>query len=293
MITTVIRGGLGNQLFQYASSYALSRRLKQPLSLDISFFPKQTLRGYKLNKLKIPEDTIVVESLPLQMRLLKNRGVNHLIREYTTIKELRIGRKTVYLAEHTGSFEPHFFDIYGENIFMNGYYQSEEYFSAYRDEILQTFLPAYSPDAQYTNVLNRIKNCNSVAVHVRHGDFTQLSKSNFHYILGTDYYVKAIDEMLRRIESPTFFCFSDDIEWVKANIGGTKDFQFIQLSTPNADIDELMLMKNCNHIITANSTFSWWAAWLNEHEDAIRIVPDKAYGNDHMIPDGWIKIPVE
>lgn len=79
---------------------------------------------------------------------------------------------------------------------------------------------------------------------------------------------------------------------MKKNIGGSEDFCFISLKTKHADIDEMMLMKHCNHIITANSTFSWWAAWLNENKDAFKNVPDKPYGNFHMIPKTWIKIPV-
>ena len=78
--------------------------------------------------------------------------------------------------------------------------------------------------------------------------------------------------------------------WVKKHIGMSPDFRFIQMKTKHGDIDDMMLMKNCNHIITANSTFSWWAAWLNEKENVIRVVPQKPYGMNEMIPEGWIKV---
>ena len=90
-----------------------------------------------------------------------------------------------------------------------------------------------------------------------------------------------------------FFWFSDDIDWVKQNFGERENFRFVSLHTKHADIDEMMLMKNCKHIIAANSTFSWWASWLNEHKDALHICPAKRYGNLHMIPENWIKIGVE
>ena len=95
------------------------------------------------------------------------------------------------------------------------------------------------------------------------------------------------------VETPVFFWFSDDMEWVKAYIGNSLDFQFVSIKTSHGDIDDMMLMKNCKHIITANSTFSWWAAWLNDHKEAIRIVPEKAYGMDGMIPDSWVKMGID
>lgn len=114
-----------------------------------------------------------------------------------------------------------------------------------------------------------------------------------HYLLGEQYYHNALKYVTEHLENPVFFWFSDDIDWVKKNFGEKGNFRFVSLHTKHADIDEMMLMKNCKHIIAANSTFSWWASWLNEHEDAMHICPAKRYGNLYMIPDGWIKIAVE
>lgn len=292
MITTVIRGGLGNQLFQYASAYALSKRMGQPLTLDISFFPKQTLRGYKLDKLKLADHRVTNgEDDGCLKRAYKDKNINGLIRR-SPLKTLPV-RKGKYLIDHAGSFTPEFFQIQAENVFLNGYFQSEEYFREVRENLLKQLQPAYEAEQDYNDVLREVESDNTVAVHIRHGDFAHGDGSAYHFVLGVKYYERAIAEISKKVSNPTYFCFSDDIEWVKKNIGGTDDFHFVSLQTSHADIDEMMLMKNCNHIITANSTFSWWAAWLNDHEDAIRIVPDKAYGNNHMIPDGWIKTPVE
>lgn len=293
MITVVIKGGLGNQLFQYASAYALSKRLNQPLALDISFFPSQTLRWYKLDKLSIDPDVITDPTITFGMKFYKNRYINQLVRRSKKLEKIKLGGNTTYLVELAGSFAPYFFEIDAENVFMNGYFQCEDYFRDYRSEILKTFIPSYDPEPEYVDSLRQIQGCNSVAVHVRHGDFTKGDRTVYHYILCADYYQKAIEMMRGKVEAPVFFCFSDDIEWVKQNIGNSDNFRFISLSTSHADIDEMMLMKNCKHIITANSTFSWWAAWLNENVNAIRIVPDRAYGNDHMIPENWIKVKTE
>ena len=80
------------------------------------------------------------------------------------------------------------------------------------------------------------------------------------------------------------------MEWVKEHVGSSDDFRFVRIHTKHGDIDDMMLMKNCKHIITANSTFSWWAAWLNENDNAIRIVPEKPYGMEGMIPTEWRKV---
>ncbi len=292
MITTVIRGGLGNQLFQYASAYSLSKRLNQPLTLDISFFPKQTLRGYKLDKLQLANHKITNgDEDAIQIKAFKNKNINGVIRR-TPLKTLPIA-KGKYLIDHVGSFTPKFFTIEAENIFLNGYFQSEEYFLNERNSLLHQILPSYDTEEEFVDTLNLIISVNSIAVHIRHGDFAEGSGKGFHYVLDKTYYEKAIQLIRCEVGNPVFFCFSDDIAWVRQNIGGTEDFQFVSLSTKNPDIDEMMLMKNCRHIITANSTFSWWAAWLNENPNAIRIVPEKSYGNDHMIPESWIKVKAE
>ena len=292
MITAVIRGGLGNQLFQYASAYALSCRLHQPLRLDTSFFPQQNLRGYKLDKLKLAEhlETDGCKDGFFE-KIYKNRKANGLIRRINAIKMLPI-KKGKYLIDHAGSFTESFFSIDKGNIFLNGYFQSEEYFQDYREDLLKQIVPVYEQDKVYKEFLAEIQKVSSVAVHIRRGDFVKGDGFAYHYILEREYYLKAIQIIISKIETPVFYCFSDDIEWVKENIGSSGTFKFISLTTPNADIDEMMLMKNCKHIITANSTFSWWAAWLIENSNAIRIVPDKAYGNNHMIPRGWLRIEV-
>ena len=292
MITAVIKGGLGNQLFQFASSYALAKRLNQELVLDNSFFPKQTLRGYKLGFLKLDKNIEIGKyEESLLITIYKNKYINGLIRR-SHFKTLPIKHGT-YLIDHAGEFTPSFFDVRSDNIFMNGYFQSEEYFKDVRGEILRQINPSYTLEKEYCEILEKIKETNSVAIHIRHGDFLKADGTDFHYILDKNYYIESIKRMREMTGNPTFYCFSDDIEWVKANIGDSDDFQFVSLSTEHPDIDEMMLMKNCQNIITANSTFSWWAAWLNENENALIFCPNKAYGNPRMIPSRWTKVCAE
>ena len=138
----------------------------------------------------------------------------------------------------------------------------------------------------------RTNNTNSYISAVKHfathPDDKEKPNSN-RYILGKDYYQRAIVDINHRVTAPEFFWFSDDIEWVKKNFGNVANFHFVSLSTKHPDIDEMMLMSECKNIITANSTFSWWEAWMKKHEGII-ICPARRYGNIEMIPGTWEKM---
>lgn len=293
MVTIRIKGGLGNQLFQYAAGYSFAHRLNQELMLDISFFPQQTLRGYKLDKFKIDESQIV-STVPKGIEVLKGKYLNKALRTLR-VDRIPAGGKTKYLLE-TGSYVMDFFFTDSpENSYMDGYFQSERYFMDYRAELLKQFEPCYLPEKEYLEGLQAVQSCNSVAVHVRRGDFlnAQNDPNPRHYLLGETYYHNALRFVQEKVQAPVFFWFSDDIDWVKQNFGNDGNYHFISLKTKNGDIDEMMLMKHCHHIIAANSTFSWWAAWMNENNDAIKTIPERRYGNEEMIPEKWIKIAVE
>lgn len=293
MIIIRIKGGLGNQLFQYAAAYSLAKRLNQKLELDSSFFPQQTLRGFKLGQMNI-SCADVAEDQSSIIELYKNKYLNKVLRKID-IRILPCGRGKKYLLETRSDIIPEFFSISQSSIYMDGYYQSEEYFDTYKKELIGQFTPNYPSEQEYEDVLSKVSNCKSVAVHVRRGDFlsAQNDSNPNHYLLGKRYYQNALKYVNEHLENPVFFWFSDDINWVKKNFGEKENFHFVSLHTQHADIDEMMLMKNCKHIVAANSTFSWWASWLNSNEDALHICPAKRYGNLHMIPENWIKIAVE
>lgn len=292
MITVRIKGGLGNQLFQYAIGYALAKESGQELRFNPSFTSNMTPRGYKLPNLQVQySDVVEDKDLPQKVRILKNKYVNkgcRLIKDGEIYKY----KNGIYFLEKDESFRPGVLKLRAENMYIDGYFQSEKYFVKYREDLLEQIKPSYASEGEYEKVLGEIKTCNSVAVHVRRGDFKK-DNNPYHYVLEDGYYRNALRYVEERVGKPVYFWFSDDIDWVKENFGQQDNFHFISLHTAHADIDEMMLMKNCHHIITANSTFSWWAAWLNEHEDAIRICPGKRYGNKEMIPESWIKVDVE
>lgn len=288
MIVTRIKGGLGNQLFQYAATYALSKRLDQDFAFDPYFTANMTERNYKLPLLCVESDnTIPIEQLPKKIKYLKNAYINKICRLMNWSRHKC--DEYMYWIETRDVWQPDFFAICNSNIYVDGYFQSEDYFREYRKDLLAQLKPRYAPENEYLMVLKEIVNCNSVAVHVRRGDFKR-DNNKFHYLLGREYYERAISEIRKRVPNPIFFLFSDDMEWVRGNLEDTTAFRYISIGTTNGDIDDMMLMKNCKHIITANSTFSWWAAWLNEDENALKIVPKRPFGMEKMIPIEWIKI---
>ena len=287
MIIVRIKSGLGNQLFQYAAAYALSRRLKQPFFLEC--LPADQ-RPYRLDQLNITAETFKnPEKMSWEIGIIKNKYVKRAM-GVLNLKYCHLWN-VAFLLETYDGFVEEFFTVNANIVYLDGYFQSELYFKPYKAELQNLFTPRYSADSSYLKVLSEIKSCNAVAVHVRRGDF-KTSVHPFHYLLTEDYYKRAIAYIRKRVDSPVFFWFSEDFEWVREHFAEERDFRFVNIKSENRDIDDLMLMKNCKHIITANSTFSWWAAWLNGHEDAIRIVPAKPFGIKEMIPDNWVKLPL-
>ena len=294
MVTIRIKGGLGNQLFQYAAGYSLARRLNQDMVLDTSFFSKQKLRGYKLGELNIKYSFISNEKrVPLTIRIVRDKYGNKAIRMLKK-RIISAGKNRIILVEIGPGIMNEFFTVKCKNVFVDGYFQSEKHFVDCRRELLTQFKPKYAQDKDFYDELAQIRNTNSVAIHVRRGDFIkeQFNNNPRRYLLSEKYYYNALTYSDKRQVNPQYYWFSDDIEWVKKNFGVRSDFHFVSLRTEHPDIDEMMLMKNCNHIITANSTFSWWAAWLNEHDDPMILCPSKPYGIPEMIPNNWKKIQI-
>ena len=288
MIIIKIAGGLGNQMFEYASAWALSKRLQQPLVLFVN--EKEKDRPFRLKQLKLSVKSILrPEQMSFALKVLINKQVKSLFKRLH--KSNYRFEDWLYFRQLNDKFQEDFFTVDAPNIFLDGYFQCESYFRDCRTELVEQFKPSYEIEPVCKQVLEQIKSCNSVAVHVRRGDFQQ-SSHRFHYLLTGDYYRRAIAYMKERLEDPQFFWFSEDFDWIQENFGNKKEFHFVKTKTANSDIDDIMLMKNCNHIITANSSFSWWGAWLNEYDDAIRIVPDKEFMPEGSIPETWVKLPV-
>ncbi|HGV9303695.1 TPA: alpha-1,2-fucosyltransferase, partial [Vibrio parahaemolyticus] len=284
MVIVKVSGGLGNQLFQYAIGCAISNRLSCELLLDTSFYPKQSLRKYELDKFNIKAKVATQKEVfscgggdDLLSRFLRKLNLSSLFfPNYIKEKE-----SLVYLAEishcKSGSF-------------LDGYWQNPQYFSDIKDELVKQIVPIMplsSPALEWQNIIINTKNC--VSLHVRRGDYVNNAHTNsVHGVCDLSYYREAITNIHETVEKPKFFVFSDDISWCKDNLGSLGHFTYVD-NTLSA-IDDLMLMSFCEHHIIANSTFSWWGAWLNDH--GITIAPKRWFSsvernNKDLFPEKW------
>ena len=295
MIIVRIKGGLGNQLFQYAAAYALSKRINQPIKIDKSFFPEQTLRSFKLSLFNLDcNDLVNGKDIPKVIKVINNRYINWMLR-LLNFKIITIKKSFKYCVETKSRVNEWFFELNEKDIYIDGYFQSEEYFKDFKGDLIRQFKQNYKLEEEYLMLQKQMSQCESVAVHVRRGDFlkAQHNYNPHHYLLGEKYYENALSYIEKNLHNPIFFWFSDDIDWVKEQFGVRKDFRYVSLNTSHSDIDEMLLMSCCKNIVAANSTFSWWSSWLNERKNAIHICPAKRYGNESMIPENWVKIPIE
>lgn len=287
MIITRIIGGLGNQMFQYAAGRALSLRLHTECKIDISGFKTYPLHnGYGLGAFVLHPEIATDEEI---INLRGNEGgVSRLFR--------RIGLSSAsYFKEKSLGFNPSYLTL-GNNHFLDGYWQSEKYFSSYEKIIRQDFEFAHPLSSQNQIFKDKIKNTHSVSLHIRRGDYVNDAKTNhFHGTCSPEYYQKAVHLIAEKIISPVFFVFSDDIAWCKTNLNLEFPTYFVDTSNDVSPHEDMHLMSLCSHHIIANSTFSWWGAWLNPNPTKMVIAPKQWFANPRIknpdiIPNNWISL---
>ncbi len=277
MIITKISDGFGNQLFMYACGYAVSRHLDTKLMLDTSYLDTNRLRHYELDKLNICYDKMfgvsVCRYYPLKVLC---RKIVHAYMKW----------RYRFLYEKSGvSYDFNTKDI-KNNTYLFGYWQSEKYFLSYRDELLKMFTPKYVLSEGCIDYVRQVKACQSVAVHVRRGDYVALGNC-----LGTEYYDEAIKIINSRITNPVYYIFSDDLSYAKLIFDEKQGtYKYVEYLSDNLSLDDFFIMKECNHIIMANSSFSWWAAWLNNNADKIVICPKIKQWDGDFYPKNWINL---
>ena len=281
MIIVKIKGGLGNQLFQYAVGRYVSQRFGVPLLLDVSMYSKYNLHKYRLENLNIKA------GMANNSEIVKLRGGDSLPDRLS--RKNKFFRKSSFRPEHRNfNYDPNL--VYSDNVYLDGYWQNELYFKDIRQILLKEFVPksGLSPNAQfYAKQISHSKN--SVSIHVRRGDYLEVNGIG---VLSEDYFNKSVNKLCSSYNNLTFYVFSDDILWCKKYLNFIPNINFIE-NTEN-EVDDLFLMSLCNHNIIANSTFSWWGAWLNRFSDKCVIAPTgwrlDIKGSDKIVPADWILI---
>jgi hypothetical protein len=289
MIIARLYGGLGNQLFQYAAARRIASVNKAPLKLDTSFFESDKLRQYKLHYFNIQAEPATSQ----EMAFFIEAGARSL--PVRLLNQCKPYYKRYFIQEKSLEFDPNLLKATG-NVYLWGYWQSENYFADIQDLLRREFTMRHEPDEMNREMLRQIRAVNSVCLHVRRGDYVSnpLTKQ-IHGVCGTDYYQKAIAELTRLVSAPHFFVFSDDPEWTLTNLKFEHSTTFVTHNDADREYEDLRLMAACQHYIIANSSFSWWGAWLGSCAEKVVIAPQK-WGNDptlntrNRIPAGWLTI---
>lgn len=291
MIIVHITGGVGNQMFQYALGYSLSQTLSYKLKLDISEFDDYDLhlRNYELGLFDIEVDVATM----YEVQRLKEKKKNILAAIFRKLKINIIPIATGYYQEPHYHFDENIFNIQGDT-YIQGYWQSEKYFKEYRDDVLKQFTLKKEIHTKTKEYLQKINKTEAISLHVRRGDYVSSEHSSkIHGTCSLDYYKNAIIHIEKSTKNPHFFIFSDDLDWAKANLTFIDNKTFVELDKNIPDQEEMYLMSKCQHNIIANSSFSWWGAWLNQNADKIVIAPkqwflDSSMNIKDLIPDDWV-----
>lgn len=289
MIIQKITWWLWNQMFQYAYIKALSLKNNTDFKLDISEY-KRYFRPYELEIFNIEKNYSKENEIPFYNNLYSsNKYINFV---FLKIKWFLKEINKNHHIEKQFNFDQDFCNI--QSWYIEWYFQTEKYFENYEKEIRKNFDFIIPPSKKNKEIIEIIKSCNSVSIHIRRWDYiTNKNVNSFHGTCNLDYYKKSIDIIKSKIHNPIFFIFSDDMSWVKKNLK-IKNAYYINWNTWKYSYEDIRLMWLCKHNIIANSSFSWWWAWLNKNNEKIIIAPKKWFNNNlnysDVIPNKWIKI---
>jgi len=275
-----LSGGLGNQMFQFATGYSIARKYNVELSLDLKRFTRrQDHNGFELQKVFDVYTKVKFLDNPLRFRFINFKEVlNKIDITYHNFNEpqFQYTDKILDIPKHTK---------------LNGYWQSELYFKGYAREIKKIFSFSKQLNKKNSLIANKIIQNNSISIHVRRGDYL-LQKNNNHNVDLKKYYFKAIENTSKFYNKPRYFIFTDDPLWVTENFTLDYSFEVVDINDGAESFLDMYLMSLCKSNIIANSSFSWWGAWLNNNKDKIVYAPknwfkDNKICTNDLIPNSW------
>lgn len=291
-IIVKIQGGLGNQLFQYALGRNLALTHGLPVTYDTSWYAMdmgQTKRTYELDHFQTRvrlADPAAVQEL---RRYQRKAGPVGFLKSFLTADESR------YIQDYNYAFDPKIFQV-KPPAYLDGYWQSEKYFSDVAEMIRREIALTRAPTGKNAEALSQIQSSPSISLHIRRGDYvTSKTTNTFHGAAGLNYY-HAASAKLKSVEpKATMYVFSDDLAWVKENLRSDLPTVFVDWNTPDTAHEDLRLMSACRHHVLANSTFSWWGAWLSPNPDKVVIAPEQWFADpkmrtDDLLPKTWLRM---
>jgi hypothetical protein len=282
VIAVRLEGGLGNQMYQYAAARALAQRHQTGVLIDAAALLRPrgnvTRRVFELAHFK---HTAILMSDSESRRLSWFHRVplmSHWVSQWHMI------------AEQGAGYQPAFAKLPDQS-YLLGYWQSYRYFADVAAHVAAEFEPLEALSCESQAVADRIAGTSSVAVHVRRGDYVTLpSAANFHGVLPLDYYAKAMERVQLAEPQAHCFVFSDDLAWCKAHLPGAMPMTFVGHNAGSDAWQDLNLMSKCRHHVIANSSFSWWGAWLADQRWGVtgrRVIAPKRWfaGQQQVSPD--------
>lgn len=292
-IIAQLQGGLGNQLFQYATARALAIEKKASLLLDHSWF-KQSYDDVTPRELQLSELNTKGALISYEPAIRRPKRIRRIAQKFWPLSPFVFAEQTPYRFDFRLNKAPAFKQ---QNLYLMGYWQSYKYFEAIKPILQSEISPKKLLDARYQSYLHQIKSTSSAMVHVRRGDYVNLpSAAKVHGFIGLDYYFQGMQALVDSKPDIHFFVFSDDLDWAKANLPFQEKISFVEsIDSNDAVIQELELMTHCQNHLIANSSLSWWAAWLSKYSDGIVICPkhwtnDKSMNWGDLLPSTWKRI---
>lgn len=288
MIRLNLMAGMGNQMFEYAYARALALEYGENLIINPYFMTlagigagRKNYYNNVLEKLNIPKEISFMNKSEGYMKGIPDIAEFVWLRKYKNGQMLH-GESAFHKMNEKGKIYTDdcftYYECYKSNKRSKkiiGYYQSEKYFDKYKDIIRRELKVTQGPSKQNQQMIMEITSCNAICVHIRRGDYVSNSKNAALVVCDEVYYKNAMRYMKEHVLNPVFYVFSDntnEIEWIKQNYKfGDYNVRYVTLNNP--DYEELRLMYHCKHFIIANSTFSWWGAYLAENQDKIVIAP--------------------
>jgi hypothetical protein len=270
MFVVDVIGGLGNQMFQYAFARSLAIRRGLPVKLNLATFTSYALRRYGLSQFNVVEDI----ATPTDLTMMLRDGV--------------IYRETAHYT-----FEPRALSLPAP-AYLNGHFQSYKYFQDIEPLIRQEFTLKAPPDPLNAQVARMIGERNAVCLHVRRTDYvTDRGTNAVHGTCPPEYYAACVDYIRQRESELTLFVFSDDIYWAQANLRFEVPTIYVGHNAADRDAEDLRLMSACKHFVIANSSFSWWAAWLAAQPGRIVCAPGRWItanpDTGDLLPPDWVR----
>lgn len=304
MIITWLNGGLGNQMFQYAAGLALAHERRTVLKLDVSWFREyaefEAHNIYGLSCFNITEQFATQDEIDrlcgrplsrserLALPIARTLRLHHYVRSHTPLGRLHSG---------AFNFSPAFHQLPDQTM-ISGWWQSEKFFAPVAELLRLHFSFRYPPRPEVAAMAEQIRRGPSAAIHFRRGDYTRNATFNQKIgVVGSSYYARAVQLLRERSPDATLYIFSDDIEAVAREFHPSGPHVFVRSVEHWHPWDKIRLMSLCDHIAIANSTFSWWAAWLNPSPDKLVIAPDPWFANSvhdssDVVPASWTRLPL-